>query len=354
MAEGLAAPLGAVQHNHPLHIQRPEIIEEIIDTIRNDQSVLLTGPYMGGKTSILLDVYHKLRSSEGMKVVFVDLAADSLEEWPGALGSIFREIVAEILDTAPSGLNGPLDTPIDSPSDFGRAVLRLAKDLGHPLVVIFDELHRLSDQMADFVLMLRWITERAKRPPYEETRISFIVAGVVDVDELVDGHNSPFNTAHYILLDDLSKSEVEEYLLRPGVISEEGGTLPEPVVDFIFAETGGSPYLIQQFTACMRQKRDTLEWTEAELKEVADRVAKQHSFDFDLVKEKLATRAAVQELVERLLNREPIPYSIWNIEVRHARLIGIIQEDKETGNCRIRGEIYGRILRSQSWDELLP
>lgn len=348
---------GAVKPDNPLYISRTDTVNQILYWVDQNLSVLLTAPYMTGKTSILLEVCERARKS-GKAVVFLDLSiyVQEEEEFPAMLRSIFEEIARGIPHAMEENdLAGEDYGYIDSGGSFGRALLKLASE--HSLVIVLDEFQRLkeNDMFIKCAYALRWVTERAKMPPYDNIAgLSFIISGVIDLNDLTDGHSSPFNTLEYMLLPDLSIEEVSNFLSRPGTLFPEGAKIPEDSSKIIFLETGGHPLLLQMLASDIRKMAEEghrIGWGEEEIVSICERIADRFSFDFDIVLERLETRVAVQELVQRILNGENIRYSNWHVDVRHARLVGVVRPD-EQGFCRIRGRIYERIIRSEGWDNI--
>ncbi len=338
---------------------------DIIEKIAAKKSVLLTGPYMSGKSTILLEVKNQIKDKY---IVFIDLSIFSDQPLEKLLYSVLQEIERDpsvkekiSLNYECTNIRGPGQYEV-SPVEFGYKILDILETIDKPLVLILDEIQRvgtnaLNSAMRDeqvlehFNEILRWIHERLKREPQDKMQaLIYLISGVMDGNKVVDGGNSPLNIVDRIQVPDLLPEEINHFTNQSlGDLQSNFELSLKEVAEFIYSETCGTISLIQKIFSEILRKINELgddeKITSNTLSTIADKLARHHSFDFELVIEKLDHKGKVLDLVDRVFHGEKIEYNIWHAEMREARCAGIIWHDKNGDVC-IRGNIYRRILES--------
>jgi tetratricopeptide (TPR) repeat protein len=193
-----------------------------------------------GKTNLLLNAKRRLENANDI-FAYIDLS-NPFDELRGC----FENIIDTILDTNEEKLstvseiikenrNQQKDIP---PFKQHTNELRLIlKHISGKLVIILDEIDALTKMQYSDQIFAQIRSIYFSRSNFKELeRLTYILSGVVEPNEIIkDPKISPFNIGEKIFLNDFSKDEFEQFVVKSKLI------LSETIKDRIFFWTDGNP-----------------------------------------------------------------------------------------------------------------
>lgn len=330
-----------------IFVERPEC-SQLLAQARGgtvDHYLALMAPRQSGKTSVLYKIRHELLSqrdaSAGVMVALVDLQGLSVEDEASAYGYVAEQLIGEWQrDARFDGAGLPKVT--HGPS-FRQFLLQATeRQRATRLVILLDEVGAFPAKFADgfFGTIRNVFSNRHKSNEEAFGKYLFIFAGAVDLHTLTTGANSPLNICDKIFLRDLTVSGVRQLTDRLEMCN---APCPTAISEYIYAQTGGHPYLTQRICSILEQHADgpvTRGGVDAAIDEIMH-----GDSNLSHVTRQLDQDDEAQELTRRIIvNGERIPFSRVNPSVGRLETIGVIRP--AAGGCKIRNELYLRALRT--------
>ena len=271
---------------------RRDIRNEVLDGVRQGASFALIGGTRIGKTSLLFHVRNSLlEGMKGQQSTVIGPVFLSTHEFPRLSQiAIYRRIVEEFRNTLaiPGSVQdwqggvrlfSPALVEDEAFNAFRQALETVlqAHDVDRRIVIMIDEIDELSryEWSHSFFNNLRHLIAQTTAGE----RMAIVIAGTLAIRALYEVAGSPFlNVIQGTkTLELLSRSETEELVGRP-----TGHQLDPAVVNAIFFETGGHPFLVQYLMKylCLQFGDELKRATERDMKAVVERYFDERT-DFD-------------------------------------------------------------------------
>jgi hypothetical protein len=212
-------------------------VDDVFGDVLAGRWVLLLAPRQNGKTSALVRIVERLRSSG---IAAARLTTQTLPE------AVSLERVYEHFGRS---LARQFNVDLVEPTGADREEIEpwLAKALPNgdaPCIVVLDEAAGITDEVVrgTFYRQLRALHDARDQPWSSNlgSGLSWLFAGTFSPQKLVeDSLTSPFNVCVLHRAPELTRDEVHELLVKVG--REDLGNFVEPVM----AAVGGQPYLVQ-------------------------------------------------------------------------------------------------------------
>ena len=322
---------GPLKSGSSLFQGRRDEANTLLDACQKDVEAyqIIYGSRQSGKTSLLLNIKHRLPSEVlACRIDFQSLQGASTEE---VLQFMADEIVTKIRDVV-------VDYPLWRPGGSGRLLFgkwleRLP--LKGRLVMLLEELGSLSsDTRIDLAAILRSVFT-ARYDSYDTIleRIMFIFSGGIELFDMLAKEGSPLqNVCDKIYLPDLNSDQTIQ-LLKAGF---QGGEAKDSQLDFetlgqaIYCQVEGHPYLSQRLGELVLTrllKNDNVSYTQvvdelsSELLEHDDHYDRYFGYLYNTIQHYQLTEAC------RQLLSEPSQYSTAVGEsMMRLRLLGVAKE----------------------------
>jgi serine phosphatase RsbU (regulator of sigma subunit)/energy-coupling factor transporter ATP-binding protein EcfA2 len=220
------------------------VIEQIVQCVREGTYCALLGPRLSGKTHLLRHLDRILAESLGWTCIYIDLytiKAFTLHGFFAELIDITAGRIAEL-----SGLQ--LATPEGSAAS--SAVFRLTDavtQLGRDLILIVEHLEAVPTDLVQALLT----SLRAAYMDQQtlDCRVMVVISGALSLATLTIGESSPFRgIARRVFVGDLSTEESAALIAEQGAVG--GITASRRARRRLLRATRGDPYLIR--TICQR------------------------------------------------------------------------------------------------------
>jgi hypothetical protein len=259
----------------------------------------------------------------------------------------YRRVAAEIMTEFRKYARAPRlgRLPEDHISLRLDFLLPLGRRARKPLIVMIDDIGCIPRGIADrFLGVVRSVSTS---PSTDDTRITFVLAGTVDPNELVsqDNPNSPLNTTYPLYTQPFSR---EEFCQLAANIAHCGPDVSEAALERMYYHTGGHVNLSQKICAEVAGLRSAAVDVN-EVDGVVDRFTRSGDENLLHVCKAMRQDTAVAELVSALLRGERLRFDRTDQVVSRAALSGVVGE--QGGLCIISSGIY-RALLSARLDEL--
>lgn len=211
-----------------------------------------------GKTNLLINARRKY-ANEDDRFVYVDLSNLFENE-----AQCFRNIIDTAIETnldAFSELEIKIrqyrieNSELPAHKQHEKELRLLLNSIKGKLIIILDEIDALtkvdySDRIFSQIRSIYFA-----RTNYEEfSRLSYLLSGVVEPSELIkDPKISPFNIGEKIFLNDFSKSEFENFILKARL-----SLLDDKIINRVFYWTNGNPRLTWDLCGIIEDNVDTI------------------------------------------------------------------------------------------------
>lgn len=323
------------------YVARPTEEEQALDALQYPgAAVVLMGAEGFGKTWLLESILSQLQSRG--RVVNLNLRAfghaDIMASYSRFLRELARQILVDACGVPPEQAAATLDeawrysdNPIDNlNSTMKRHILGSFAD-GRWLIIALDGVEALSRHpyLEDFFTLLRNWMENAGRPQWSSLRL--LVSLAMPPRLLITNvHQSPFNIATYVYLDELSDEQVAKLATLYGLAW--GPAERRQLMSVI----GGHPYLLRlAMTDAVRHGHS-----------VADILAPGHRVFTEFLGHYERFLRANPTLRDAMLRALTDPQAALDFEsfdrLQHA---GLLLRDELSGLLRPRCTLYRRLLR---------
>ena len=223
------------------YLDRQEVKAEINQKIGQGRYFTLNAARQMGKTTILKEITAELTAGGEYFAIYIDFeefvkleTADFYEQ----LGEYLRGW-CELYEPA-----APEPKPMRHHAHFINWLTALLRGLGKPGVLIVDEFEALStDILLPLLSLLRGMYIHRAEPNRYGLQ-SIILVGVRTIASLLEGTQSPFNIADQYTIPYFTIDETTTLLQQHTI--ETGQPFAEAVLQTIFDESGGQPYLVNR------------------------------------------------------------------------------------------------------------
>ncbi len=329
---------GTVQAGGGFYIKR-KADDELLEYCRAGEFAFILSSRQVGKSSLMVRTAQQLEQ-ENIRSVIIDLSSIgvkiSADEWYlGILNDISNtlnlqtDIFSWWSDRAGLG-------PAQRLTNFFRDVL--LKEVSEPVVIFFDEIDStLSIPFADdFFAALRAIYN-ARSTVADFKRLSFVMIGVATPSDLIaDDKRTPFNIGHRVDLTDFTPEEAFPL----------AGELGAKTMGWVFAWTGGHPYLTQRLCAYLARNKveHTEETVAAAVRDIFEGEQGKQDNNLQFVRDMLTKRAPdiqrVLKTYKDVRSGKKVPDDERSMPKSHLKISGVVR--RSDVNLSTRNRIYER------------
>ncbi|MFN8383423.1 MAG: GH25 family lysozyme [Anaerolineales bacterium] len=329
---------GTVQAGSGFYIKR-KADDELLEYCRAGEFAFILSSRQVGKSSLMVRTAQQLEK-ENIRSVIIDLSSIgvkiSADEWYlGILNDISNtlNLQTDIFSwwSERAGLG-----PAQRLTNFFRDVL--LKEVSEPAVIFFDEIDStLSIPFADdFFAALRAIYN-ARSTVADFKRLSFVMIGVATPSDLIaDDKRTPFNIGHRVDLTDFTPEEALPL----------AGELGAKTMDWVFAWTGGHPYLTQRLCAHLAKAKvdHTEETVAAAVRDIFEGEQGKQDNNLQFVRDMLTKRAPdiqrVLKTYKDVRSGKIVPDDERSMPKSHLKISGVVR--RRDVNLSTRNRIYER------------
>ncbi len=329
---------GTVQAGGGFYIKR-KADDELLEYCRAGEFAFILSSRQVGKSSLMVRTAQQLER-ENIRSVIIDLSSIgvkiSADEWYlGILNDISNtlNLQTDIFSwwSERAGLG-----PAQRLTNFFRDVL--LKEVNEPIVIFFDEIDStLSIPFADdFFAALRAIYN-ARSTVADFKRLSFVMIGVATPSDLIaDDKRTPFNIGHRVDLTDFTPEEALPL----------AGELGAKTLGWVFAWTGGHPYLTQRLCAHLAKNKveHTEETVAVAVKDIFEGEQGKQDNNLQFVRDMLTKRAPdIQRVLKTYKDvrlGKKVPDDERSMPKSHLKISGVVR--RSDVNLSTRNRIYER------------
>lgn len=323
-------------------IGRQELVEAE-EYLKKGDYIVLLGARQTGKTSLL----NKLQDSLKKDYHFIYLDCQRLyNQDPTESYEYICSHVEETLGIVVS--NGQM-RPVKSGVGFFEFLKSVLEQKGdRPIVIMLDEMGALTQESINSLANSIRSIFHQRNDDLTLGRLLFVLSGATDILELATSKTSPLkNVVFTIYMGDLNRDETRQ-LLNQG-FGPEIRVSPR-VVDRIYEETHGHPYLVQRVGDILENTLKKGASSQITVELVKTAVPELLRDDVNLEHTNSLLAREDEKVLETLEDIHIGSYKgrFTRIDPILARLelIGVIREDDQ-GKCVIRNRIYERMLETQ-------
>ncbi len=339
-------PVNAQEH---YVVPRRALVEQLTAQIEEGKFFTIYAPRQMGKTTLLNNLETEL--SKRPAYLPIVLSFELYESWSAAQfwGDVLALIKGDLLawaeaanQTALGAIRSLLDEPAAPDVQFFRHIFTQLYKLAPYLrvVLIVDEFDATPQDVLS-PLLQTWRTMYLDRQRRPHSLHSVVLVGIQNIARLNFGRSSPFNIAYQYRLEDFSLDEVRDLLGQ--YTSESGQPFAAGVIEKLYEQTAGQPFLVNRTAAILTQEV-VQEYTRpiilADLRLAIQKLTRESNYNFETV---IRRAAEYEEDVVRILFGADYPFRLNDPLVNSLHLFGIIKETL-TQLCRIANPIYKQIL----------
>lgn len=336
-------PVNEIEH---YVVPRSKLVTELVAQIEQGKYFTIYAPRQMGKTTLLRrlrDVLLKKESYLPITLSFGGFENLSEIEFLDAFHTLFRRHLLRVLPVASQ--TEPLKQLLTSPAlpnffALGQLWQTLHELLPqYHIVQIIDEIDGMPQSVISDLLQTWREIYLGSAPP--RPIHSVVLIGLQNIATLNLGRSSPFNIARELQLPAFTRSQTE-FLLNQ-YTTESGQPFAEGVIEELFYQTGGHPFLVNRLAAITTEEIATNRQqpiTSADLSAALQQLLTESNYNF----EALFRRAEpYKEDLLNILFGAPYKFTLTNPLVRSLTMHGIISKTPD-GSCRIANPIYATIL----------
>lgn len=342
-----------------------ERITELRPLIEAEQYFVIHAARQSGKTTLLLDLVQTLEASGDYRAVYVTVEAahrvDDLERGiPAVIGAL--QSACRRLSWLPDGL--PDFQQIVPTQRVEQALSFLAEECDRPLVLLIDEADCLGGEtLISFLRQLRQGFVTRSVHPFPQ---SLALVGMRDLrdyrghlrpDTQTLGSASPFNVvSESLTLRNFNRDEVGQLYAQHTAETQQ--EFPAAVVDLIFAQSQGQPWLVNAIARQIVEKelqQDTSQPISLEVARAAiQSLILRRDTHIDSLLERLREER-VRRVVEPVILGEGLDFDWTSDDLRYCLDLGLLRRDPDglRAACPIYAEVMARSL-SYSYQSVLP
>jgi len=342
---------GPVYEDEHYMVKREEMYIDFKKKIDQGRYFTIFAPRQMGKTTFLEEVIRNINRDDYYLGINMDFERYRPFDTPKFYTTLHREF-CKAISTRLSDINCPQaesisreisqDKVIDNESFF-----LFVEKLGglipdKRIVLLIDEFDAVPIEITgDFLYTLRDMYLRRRRERAFSI-YSIGVVGVKNIRELNFGSTSPFNIATPVKLESFTIEQCYELINQ--YIEESGQGFPAEVIEKIYFETSGHPFLVNRLCAILVEdvvRDETMPVTHKELQSALDRLLKEHNTNFDTLRNN--AEKYEKEIQPILFTERFIEYNPYERTYEKLIMYGLIKEG-EKGNTEIANPIYKKVL----------
>ena len=245
-------------------VSRTEELADFINRVKLGRYIVIFAPRQTGKTTFFQWALDALAADTGETYFPIELNFEIYEDYAasGFYPSLYQSIYEEIQSVfqkrgivLPEDLNQFLkNTQLTDHVAMLRFFQQFRTFLGNEkLVLIFDEFDGIPrDAMKGFLHALRsiYVHRSMRKCPY-----SVGIVGVKNITQLnLDRSISPFNIQDEFTLSNFTLEQVRELLTQ--YTDAVGQTFAPEVIEALYKQTGGQPFLVNRFAQLLTEEMD--------------------------------------------------------------------------------------------------
>ena len=223
------------------YLDRQDVKAEIYHKIAQGRYFTLNAARQMGKTTLLKEIVAEIESGEDYFGIFIDF-----EELVELDASDFYEQLGELLSgwRAIYEPSAPEPVPMRHHAHFVKWLDAVSRTLGKPGILIIDEFEAVSAAILLPILSLFRGMYINRTDPNRHSLQSIILVGVRTIASLLEGTQSPFNIADQYTMPYFTLAETTNLLEQH--TAETGQPFDKAVVQTVFDESGGQPFLVNR------------------------------------------------------------------------------------------------------------
>ena len=339
-------PVNAQEH---YIVPRRALVEQLTTQIEQGKFFTIYAPRQMGKTTLLNQLEVELRPRPSYLPIV--LSFELYESWSASQfwEDVFALIKEDLLAWIEAGdhaaqveIRTLLDAVTSPDIQFFRHFFSNLHKLVPTLkiVLIIDEFDA-TPQVVLSPLLQTWRTmylERQRRP---HSLHSVVLVGIQNIARLNFGRSSPFNIAYQHQLEDFSLVEVRDLLGQ--YTAETGQPFAERVIERLYEQTTGQPFLINRLAAILTQEivqAHTRPISMTDLRTALQKLVSETNYNFETI---IRRAAEYKEDVVRMIFGADYLFHRNDPLVNSLQLFGIIKETA-AHLCRIANPIYKQVL----------
>jgi hypothetical protein len=244
---------GPVNPKRHYHIDRVAVKAAMREKIEKGRYFTLNAGRQTGKTTLFREVIAELEADGRYLGVLLD--CNGLSQDPPPL--IYEQISTRLQDSlGPRNWPGPLGelargVVVAHHHDLARFLRELGRLSGRRILVIIDEFDALPEPVLTPLLgTFRYLYHHRDEPEIYAPH-SLILVGVRTIPSLLQGTQSPFNIADQFTVPYFTAREVADLLSQH--TAETGQPFEPRVIDEVFTETEGQPFLVNRIGQILTQ-----------------------------------------------------------------------------------------------------
>ena len=339
-------PVNAQEH---YVVPRRALVEQLTTQIEQGKFFTIYAPRQMGKTTLLNNLETELRPRPNYLPIV--LSFEIYESWSAAefWEDLFALIKADLfawVETNMPARQSDLQTLFDTVTSAGVQTFRHFFSQLHrfaptlKVVLIIDEFDATPPELLS-PLLQTWRTMYLDRQRRPHSLHSVVLVGIQNIARLNFGRSSPFNIAYQHRLEDFSLTEVRDLLEQ--YTAETGQSFEPGVVERLYEQTAGQPFLVNRTAAILTQevvKTRTSAITVADLRTALQKLVSESNYNF----ENIIRRASKyqNDLLEIIFGAER-QFTLNNPMVKELHLFGILRE-RADGNCQVANPIYKQVF----------
>jgi len=339
-------PVNAQEH---YVVSRRALVEQLTAQIEHGKFFTIYAPRQMGKTTLLNNLEAELRPRPNFLPIV--LSFELYESWSATQfwEDVFALIKGDLLawvDASDYAAQSEICTLLDAVTtpdiqffrQFFSNLYKLVPTLN--VVLIIDEFDATPQDVLS-PLLQTWRTmylERQRRP---HSLHSVVLVGIQNIARLNFGRSSPFNIAYQHRLEDFSLAEVRDLLGQ--YTTETGQPFDERVIERLYEQTAGQPFLVNRTSAILTQEavqERTRPITMADLRAALQTLVSESNYNFETV---IRRASEYEEDVMRIIFGADYPFRLNDPLVNSLHQFGIIKETA-AHLCRIANPIYKQVL----------
>ncbi len=344
-----------------------ERCQGLLELIEHQQYFVIHAARQTGKTTLLLELERQLKTSGKYTVLYCSLEAlegitNPTEGIPAVIEELHTEVeTQEVLEGYTFAED--LDTS-KYHTALRKALLRFCKQLQKPLVILFDEIDRLSNgTLISFLRQLRYGYVNRGRVPFVHSVALVGMRNIRDYKVRIRderetlGSASPFNIVKASkTLRNFTQEEISELYAQHTMKS--GQPFPPEVVEKVYDSTQGQPWLVNAIACEILEGLLYFDTPQAissdHVEQAVQTVILHRDTHIDSLMERLR-EDRVKRIVEPVILGESKTYDTLNDDYQYVLDLGLLRETEHrllVPSNPIYGEIIIRTLSSRAQMEM--
>lgn len=342
---------GPVYPDEHYIVARDEIFYSFKEMVNEGKYFTIFAPRQMGKTTFLKQTIFRLNEDSyyiGVNIDFERFRSYEIKEFYENFVSDFTESVLHRLEEVKCQKLDEISnllrtTQVTNHGGFYNLIKKLGNIIpDKKIVLLIDEFDAISiDITRDFLYTLRDMYIR-RRETKAFAIYSIGVVGVKNIAELNFGSQSPFNIAVQINIENFSLNQVYELINQ--YLEESGQRFDGGVIEKIYDETGGQPFLANRLCAMLVEKvvQDKEENISMDgLYQALELLLDEGNPHFYSLRRNAEEHKKF--MLKVLFGRDNIPFNRFDREQERLIMFGIIKKDLD-GMVNVANPIYRRVL----------